>query len=257
MKNYLTIGDLAKLKGISVKALRYYEKIGILKPDYINPANKYRYYHPKQLIKIDFILSFLELNIPLKNFYNYINNDTLDFNRLLTDSNILIEQELHKLQIIQQKIKNMSLHLSYSVTNPVNTEYHKLFSQRFLLITPVKKPHFLKQEYIRQVSNLYRIIEQKNYIPLYQSGLLSIAEGEDNKLYVFAEISGPQQYEPMVINIPAGNYSCKIYKQDELDTKQILSDSKSNCTLLIERWTPYTNEKNILIEVQMLEKQKG
>ena len=72
MKNYLTIGDLAKLKGVSVKALRYYEKIGILKPDYINPENNYRYYHPKQLIKVDFIIALLELNVPLKKFHDYI-----------------------------------------------------------------------------------------------------------------------------------------------------------------------------------------
>ena len=32
MKGYLSIGKVAKLKGVSVKSLRYYDEIGILKP---------------------------------------------------------------------------------------------------------------------------------------------------------------------------------------------------------------------------------
>lgn len=47
MSEYLTISELAKTNSVSIKALRYYEKIGILKPAYINPHNGYRYYTPK------------------------------------------------------------------------------------------------------------------------------------------------------------------------------------------------------------------
>lgn len=64
MSEYLTIGELAKTNSVSVKALRYYEKIGILKPAYINHHNGYRYYTPKQSLIVSFIITFLELNIP-------------------------------------------------------------------------------------------------------------------------------------------------------------------------------------------------
>ena len=37
MDGYMTIGEVAKVKQISIKALRYYEKIGILKPAYCDP----------------------------------------------------------------------------------------------------------------------------------------------------------------------------------------------------------------------------
>ena len=40
----LTIGQLAKFSGLHVKALRYYEKIGILNPTAIDKQNGYRYY---------------------------------------------------------------------------------------------------------------------------------------------------------------------------------------------------------------------
>ena len=67
MKNeLLSIGEAAKLKQVSVKSLRYYETIGILKPTYVDPSSGYRYYSPNQMIDLDVILTCIELGIPLK-----------------------------------------------------------------------------------------------------------------------------------------------------------------------------------------------
>ena len=40
----LTIGEVAKLDGITTKALRYYDAHGILKPAAVDPMTGYRYY---------------------------------------------------------------------------------------------------------------------------------------------------------------------------------------------------------------------
>ena len=40
MKEYLTIGEMARIKKISIKSLRYYERIGILIPEKINPGKR-------------------------------------------------------------------------------------------------------------------------------------------------------------------------------------------------------------------------
>ena len=42
MDGYMTIGEVAKVKQVSIKALRYYEKIGILEPTR-NQENNYRH----------------------------------------------------------------------------------------------------------------------------------------------------------------------------------------------------------------------
>ena len=42
MHTFLSIGELAKLRNINVQSLRYYEKLGILVPAYINPESGYR-----------------------------------------------------------------------------------------------------------------------------------------------------------------------------------------------------------------------
>jgi DNA-binding transcriptional MerR regulator len=71
MKDYLSIGKVAKRKGVSIKSLRYYDEIGILKPAYVNQATNYRYYKEEQLFLIDAITLCIELGIPLKNLPGY------------------------------------------------------------------------------------------------------------------------------------------------------------------------------------------
>lgn len=45
----LSIGEFSKICEVSTKTLRYYDEIGLLHPDEINPENGYRYYSIKQL----------------------------------------------------------------------------------------------------------------------------------------------------------------------------------------------------------------
>lgn len=43
-EDLLSIGQVSEICRISVKTLRYYDKIGLLKPVYIDSASRYRYY---------------------------------------------------------------------------------------------------------------------------------------------------------------------------------------------------------------------
>ena len=45
----LTIGQMSKVCGVSVKTLRHYDKIGLLKPQRIDEINGYRYYEDPQI----------------------------------------------------------------------------------------------------------------------------------------------------------------------------------------------------------------
>ncbi|TYP74860.1 MerR family transcriptional regulator [Paenibacillus methanolicus] len=45
----LSIGEFSKLCEVSTKTLRYYDEIGLITPDEINPDNGYRYYAVRQL----------------------------------------------------------------------------------------------------------------------------------------------------------------------------------------------------------------
>jgi DNA-binding transcriptional MerR regulator len=59
-----TVNKLAKLSGVSVRTLHFYDEIGLLEPAYYGD-NNYRYYEEEQLLMLQQILFFRELGFPL------------------------------------------------------------------------------------------------------------------------------------------------------------------------------------------------
>ncbi len=250
MSEYLTIGELAKTNSVSVKALRYYEKIGILKPAYINPHNGYRYYTPKQSLIVSFIITFLELNIPLKNFKNYIHDDTLDTDKLLFDSSALLNKELQRLQFIKNKITNISRHIQESSECLKQRKYKKYFSQRYFVITPAKSNILFNKDYIRKINELYKDIEEKNLISLYQNGIIYMKKNNKITSYIFVEIEQSLQNFNYTISIPEGLFDCQTCTNDPEIYQQKMRNADFQYTLLVERWMPQVNSENIFIEIQ-------
>lgn len=61
----LKIGDFSKFSRVSVKTLRYYDEIGLLKPDHIDRHTGYRYYNFDQLSLLNRILALKDLGFSL------------------------------------------------------------------------------------------------------------------------------------------------------------------------------------------------
>ena len=59
------IGDFSKLTRVSVKALRFYDEVGLLKPTYVDRDTGYRYYSATLLPRLNRILAFKELGLSL------------------------------------------------------------------------------------------------------------------------------------------------------------------------------------------------
>jgi DNA-binding transcriptional MerR regulator len=60
----LTVKQVAKISGVSVRALHHYDEIGLLKPASVG-RNGYRYYGREELLRMQQILLHRELDIPL------------------------------------------------------------------------------------------------------------------------------------------------------------------------------------------------
>lgn len=61
----LKIGEMAEFFQISVKAVRIYEKKGIIAPAYVDPESGYRYYTPDQLHQLAVLLELKALGFSL------------------------------------------------------------------------------------------------------------------------------------------------------------------------------------------------
>ncbi len=90
----LSIGKVAKLKNVSIKSLRYYDSIGILKPAFVNIETNYRYYSEEQLYLVDVIGLCLKLGIPLKSLSDYVEGDSIQLQKLLYDCKELAETHI-------------------------------------------------------------------------------------------------------------------------------------------------------------------
>ena len=62
----LKIGDFSKLSQVSIKALRLYDQIGLLKPTVVDNYTAYRYYSASQLPRLNRILAFKDLGFSLE-----------------------------------------------------------------------------------------------------------------------------------------------------------------------------------------------
>lgn len=71
--NCFTAGELANLFGISKQTLLYYDKIGLLSPDYIS-SNGYRHYSIDQILILEIIINMRSLNISIVDIKDYLNN---------------------------------------------------------------------------------------------------------------------------------------------------------------------------------------
>lgn len=64
-KNKFKIGEFSKLNRITVKTLRYYEEIGLMKPNDIDEWTGYRYYDVSQFQKLNTIIELKKLRFSL------------------------------------------------------------------------------------------------------------------------------------------------------------------------------------------------
>ena len=62
----MRIGSFAKLCRTQISVLRHYDKIGLIKPDYIDKFTDYRYYDPEQAKDFELISKFKKLGFSLK-----------------------------------------------------------------------------------------------------------------------------------------------------------------------------------------------
>lgn len=60
------IGEFSKLSLVSVKALRYYDELGLLRPERVDDFTGYRYYSARQLPRLNRILALKDMGLSLE-----------------------------------------------------------------------------------------------------------------------------------------------------------------------------------------------
>ncbi len=95
----MTVHEVSRLTGVSIRTLQYYDKIGLLKPACYTEAG-YRQYDDTVLEKLQQILLFRELEFPLKDIKGIL--DSPDFDR-----NKALEQQIELLTMKKEHLENL------------------------------------------------------------------------------------------------------------------------------------------------------
>ncbi|MFR3729617.1 MerR family transcriptional regulator [Lacrimispora sp.] len=75
-KKVFSIGEVSKICNISTKALRFYDKIGIISPDMICKENSYRYYNKETLLTVPIVKYYKQMGFKLEEMQGLVEGNT-------------------------------------------------------------------------------------------------------------------------------------------------------------------------------------
>lgn len=97
-----TVNEVSRLTGVSIRTLHYYDEIGLLHPTQVTDAG-YRLYDDTALEKLQHIMLFRELEFPLKEIKEIVDNPNFDRNKAL-------EQQIKLLTLKKEHIENLIIY---------------------------------------------------------------------------------------------------------------------------------------------------
>lgn len=110
-----SVQQLAKLAGVTVRTLHHYDQIGLLKPMLIE-RNGYRKYGQAELLKLQQILFFREMDFPLEEIAKIIGAPGFDIQSALTDQRQMLEIKKKRLNGLIKTIDRTIKSLNQEIT---------------------------------------------------------------------------------------------------------------------------------------------
>lgn len=129
----LMIGKVANLYGITVQTLRHYDKIGLFRPEVINPETGYRYYSLEQLRHLEYILFLRRLKFSLPEIQRAMEQfqTGTELMEVLSKRDQQLEQQIGELQTLRNTIS--------SLMNMGDTQQYPLEQIRISFFSPPRQ----------------------------------------------------------------------------------------------------------------------
>ncbi|MBN8669674.1 MAG: MerR family transcriptional regulator [Chitinophagales bacterium] len=116
-----SVTQLAKMAGVSVRTLHHYDEIGLLKPA-LRADSGYRYYSRVELLKLQQILFYKELDIPLNEIAEMLDEPEFDILTALQQHKQALSKRLQRLKTLLQTIDRTIVELKNE-----NMNYDELY----------------------------------------------------------------------------------------------------------------------------------
>lgn len=263
MKNLYSIGEVSKIKKITVKSLRYYHKVGILIPKYIDDNTGYRYYSIDQFIYIDIIKGCRALGTSIAELQEIFKDcETEKLLKYLHVKRAQAEENIIKMKEIITNIDNLNSSVESSKKLIKDGEIRiKHFNKRYIVVEPCKEVGSLKE--LIPYSELEKTIKNKNLNVSIERGIGYDfdSNGKVEPFYVFSEIINEEniKIDKHIDLLPEGDYLTLAYtKENEEDCiNKIVKYIKENKLevkkfIEIELFNDFFNTKTYSCQIQIL-----
>jgi MerR family transcriptional regulator, thiopeptide resistance regulator len=105
-----TVKQLSKLAGVTPRTLHHYDAIGLLKPTRVG-ENGYRYYGDKSLLRLQQILLYRELDLPLDDIKKIVGRRDFDVLGALQSHKDALQNQITRLNRLLVTVDNTIQHL--------------------------------------------------------------------------------------------------------------------------------------------------
>lgn len=102
----LTIGELAKRTGLTVRTLHHYDEVGLLRPSARSEAG-YRLYTDQDVIRLHRILALRQMNLPLKDIQAAIRSENLSLTEVLKRQVQSLEAQIRRQERLVYRLKTL------------------------------------------------------------------------------------------------------------------------------------------------------
>ncbi|MCL2546757.1 MAG: MerR family transcriptional regulator [Oscillospiraceae bacterium] len=206
----LSIGEISKLTGASLRSLRYYEKLNLLKPAHIDPDSGYRYYSFDQAYHVEIIMFCIELDIPLKELTQFTSaDDMMNFRAFLTHGKEIAEQKLKKIRQGLALIRDLEQKMDLSEQYNPEEIYERDFPQKHFYIKPCGTS--LRDLDLLELFVSFADIGDVDGSAEY--GFLCEHSGDNTSYFAYMEV--PKRMANKTI--PAGKYACRQSEKAQIE----------------------------------------
>lgn len=102
----LSVSEISRLTGVSVRTLHYYDEINLLKPSFVDKHNGYRFYDEKSLERLQQILFYRELDFTLKTILQIITSPNYNKKEALSQQKHLLTLKKKRLEKLIEALDN-------------------------------------------------------------------------------------------------------------------------------------------------------
>lgn len=212
-KHLYSIGETARMMGISVQMLRNYSNAGLLKPDVVDEISGYRYYSFKQFHYIDRIRYLRSLDMPLSDIEEILKEGTVDtMQKLLEKQRQRIEEERRRINEMYEDIVWYQQYFSYLQQYDFdNIPYLVQLDKRYILTVDYKETDDVEAVETRLAAlknseGLNQMHYRRQFGYMADFDALSAGKFYPKKYFVY--LKEKQFDHPNILELPAGTYLC-------------------------------------------------